>query len=76
MPALTVGTFTTSIGNFSGVGVLGSLHGHLDQGAVIMPKYIKEGQSHRSDGLSDFVEWENKFYEDNLPEDYLYPLES
>lgn len=68
---LTLGACGPSKGNFSGEGLLGNIPEQLAEGAVIMPKYIKEGQSHRSDGLSDFVEWENKFYEDNLPEDYF-----
>ena len=68
---LTLGACGPSKGNFSGEGLLGNIPEQLAEGAVIMPKYIKEGQSHRSDGLSDFVEWENKFYEETLPEDYL-----
>lgn len=28
-------------------------------------------QSHRYDKYSDLMEWENKFYEENLPEDYM-----
>ena len=66
---LTLGS--SNKGNFSGDGLLGNIPEQLAEGTVIMPKYIKEGQSHRGDGLSDFVEWEKKFYEDNLPEDYL-----
>lgn len=69
---LTLGACGSSNkGNFSGDGLLGNIPEQLAEGTVIMPKYIKEGQSHRGDGLSDFVEWEKKFYEDNLPEDYL-----
>lgn len=49
---------SSSKGNFTGEGLLGNIPEQLAEGTVIMPKYIKEGQSHRGDGLSDFVEWE------------------
>ena len=61
---------SSSKGNFTGEGLLGNIPKQLVDGTVIMPKYLKEMQSHRYDKYSDLMEWENKFYEENLPEDY------
>ena len=61
----------SSKGNFTGEGLLGNIPKQLGDGTVIMPKYLKEMQSHRYDKYSDLMEWENKFYEENLPEDYM-----
>lgn len=65
---------SSSKGNFTGEGLLGNIPEQLAEGTVIMPKYIKEGQSHRGDKLSDYIEWESKFFEENLPEDYMVLL--
>lgn len=62
---------SSSKGNFTGEGLLGNIPKQLVDGTVIMPKYLKEMQSHRYDKYSDLMEWENKFYEENLPEDYM-----
>lgn len=62
---------SSSKGNFTGEGLLGNIPKLLVDGAVIMPKYLKEVQSHRSDELIDYIKWENKFFEENLPEDYM-----
>lgn len=62
---------SSSKGNFTGEGLLGNIPKLLVDGAVIMPKYLKEVQSHRNDELSDYIEWESKFFEENLPEDYM-----
>lgn len=62
---------SSSKGNFTGEGLLGNIPKQLVDGTVIMPKYLKEMQSHRYDKYSDLMEWENKFYEGNLPEDYM-----
>ena len=65
---------SSSKGNFTGEGLLGNIPKQLVDGTVIMPKYLKEMQSHRYDKYSDLMEWENKFYEENLPEDYMTHL--
>ena len=62
---------SSSKGNFTGEGMLGNIPKQFVDGTVIMPKYLKEMQSHRYDKYSDLMEWENKFYEENLPEDYM-----
>ena len=62
---------SSSKGNFTGEGLLGNIPKQLVDGTVIMPKYLKEMQSHRYDKYSDLMEWENKFYEENLPEDFM-----
>lgn len=62
---------SSSKGNFTGEGLLGNIPKQLVDGTVIMPKYLKEMQPHRYDKYSDLMEWENKFYEENLPEDYM-----
>ena len=62
---------SSSKGNFTGEGLLGNIPKLLVDGTVIMPKYLKKVQSHRYDKYSDLMEWENKFYEENLPEDYM-----
>lgn len=62
---------SSSKGNFTGEGLLGNIPKQLVDGTVIMPKYLKEMQSHRYDKYSDLMEWGNKFYEENLPEDYM-----
>ena len=62
---------SSSKGNFTGEGLLGNIPKLLVDGTVIMPKYLKEVQSHRSDKLSDYIEWKSKFFEENLPEDYM-----
>ena len=62
---------SSSKGYFTGEGLLGNIPKQLVDGTVIMPKYLKEMQSHRYDKYSDLMEWENKFYEENLPEDYM-----
>lgn len=62
---------SSSKGNFTGEGLLGNIPKQLVDGTVIMPKYLKEMQSHRYDKYSDLMEWEIKFYEENLPEDYM-----
>ena len=62
---------SSSKGNFTGEGLLGNIPKQLVDGTVIMPKYLKEMQSHRYDKYSDLMEWENNFYEENLPEDYM-----
>lgn len=65
---------SSSKGNFTGEGLLGNIPKLLVDGTVIMPKYLKEVQSHRSDKLSDYIEWKSKFFEENLPEDYMVLL--
>ena len=62
---------SSSKGSFTGEGLLGNIPKQLVDGTVIMPKYLKEMQSHRYDKYSDLMEWENNFYEENLPEDYM-----
>lgn len=63
---------SSSKGNFTGEGLLGNIPKQLVDGTVIMPKYQKERQSHNSrDDYNDYMEWEHKFYEENLPEDYM-----
>ena len=48
---------SSSKGNFTGEGLLGNIPKLLVDGAVIMPKYLKEVQSHRSDELIDYIKW-------------------